>query len=52
MTFPDGLATTIVTAGPYLDGGGQPAAGRVRLVPEGRVLHSPSGAVILADLAA
>lgn len=51
MTFPDGLATTIVTAGPYLDGGGQPAAGRVRLVPEGRVLHSPSGAVILPDAA-
>jgi hypothetical protein len=51
VTFPDGLATTTVTVGPYLDGGGQPATGRVRFVPEGRVLHSPSGSVILPDAA-
>lgn len=49
MALPTGLATAVVTVGPYLTADGTPAAGTVRFVPEGRVLHAPTGSVILPD---
>jgi len=49
MPLPEGIATTVVTVGPYLTADGAHASGRVRIAPERRVVHVPSGSVILPD---
>jgi hypothetical protein len=47
MPLPNGLPTVTVTIGPYVTADGAPASGTVTFQPEGRAVHSPSGAVIL-----
>lgn len=52
MSFPDGLQTVTVTTGPHLDITGAPLAGRkVRLTPEWKLEHEPSGAWLLPTAA-
>jgi hypothetical protein len=49
VALPNGVATVTATAGPYLLADGSVASGRVWLIPETRVVHAATGAVITPD---